>query len=193
MIEQFISWDKSLLLFLNGLHTPFLDFLMYWISYKFTWIPFYLFLIYLVIKHYKLRTIDVLVCVALLITASDQLSVHCFKDVFHRLRPCQNEELKPFIHLVNNECGGLYGFVSSHAANTFAICFFLIQILGRKIKYLTAGMIVWAAVVSYTRIYLGVHYPFDVFCGAILGITVGYSVGKVFNWYYSKFVLGISN
>jgi undecaprenyl-diphosphatase len=173
------------------MHTPFLDFIMYWISYKFTWIPFYLFLIYLIIKKYKLRTIDVLVCVALLITISDQISVQCFKEVFHRLRPCQDGNLKSFIHLVNDECGGMYGFVSSHAANTFALCFFLIQIVGKKIKYLTTGMIIWAAVVSYTRIYLGVHYPFDVFCGAILGALIGYFIGKTFNWYYNKFVLKI--
>lgn len=171
------------------MHNSFFDFLMYWISYKLTWIPFYLFLLALVIKHYKLRTLDILVFVALLITLSDQLTVHCFKDVFHRLRPCHDPVIKDLVHLVNGECGGSFGFVSSHAANSFAICFFVIQILGKKIKYLTRGMIIWAAVISYSRIYLGVHYPFDVFCGALLGILVGYSVGKAFNWYFQKCVL----
>jgi undecaprenyl-diphosphatase len=80
----------------------------------------------------------------------------------------------------------MFSFVSSHAANTFALCFFLIAILGKKIKWLTVTMIIWAAVVSYTRIYLGVHYPFDVFCGAILGTAFGISIGKMFNWYYKK-------
>ena len=177
-----------MLLFLNGIHNSFFDFLMYWISYKPTWIPFYIFLLFLVIKHYKLRTLDVLVFTAFLITASDQISVHCFKDVFHRLRPCHDPVIQTYVHLVNGECGGSFGFVSSHAANSFAICFFLIQILGKKIKYLTPGMIIWAAVVSYSRIYLGVHYPFDVFCGALLGIIVGYTIGKSFNWYYQKYV-----
>jgi len=188
MIEKFIEWDKELLLYLNSMHNHFFDFIMYWISYKFIWIPFYLFLIYLIIKKYKIRTIDVLICVAVLITISDTISVQCFKDVFHRLRPCQDPTLKSLIHLVYGECGGLYGFVSSHAANTFALAFFLIQIIGKDYKYLTIGMIIWAAVVSYTRIYLGVHYPFDVLCGAILGALIGVAVGKFFNWYYKRFV-----
>jgi len=189
LIEQLISLDKSLFLYLNGMHNDFFDFVMYWISDKYIWIPFYIFLIYLVIKKYKLRTIDVMVAVAVLITISDMTSVYCFKEVFHRLRPCQNDEIKPFVHLVNGYCGGMYGFISSHAANTFALCFFLIKIFGGEIKYLTFGMIIWACVVSYTRIYLGVHYPFDVFCGALFGIIVGILIGKLFNWYYRKYVL----
>ncbi len=164
---------------------------MYWMSDKFIWIPFYIFLIYLVIKKYKVRTIDVMISVAVLITISDMTSVYCFKEVFHRLRPCQDAEIKPFVHLVNGYCGGKYGFISSHAANTFALCFFMVNILGRKIKHLTLVMIIWASVVSYTRIYLGVHYPLDVLCGASLGIIVGIIIGKIFNWYYKKFVLKI--
>jgi undecaprenyl-diphosphatase len=189
MIETLIHWDKQLLLFLNGMHNDFLDFIMYWISEKFTWIPFYLFLIILVIKNYKLRTIDVLIGVAVLITLSDMTSVYGFKEVFHRLRPCQDPSMKPLVHLVYDECGGLYSFVSSHAANTFALCFFLVCILGKKIKWLTLVMIIWASVVSYTRIYLGVHYPFDVFCGAILGSGIGLMVGSFFNLYFNRFVL----
>lgn len=193
MIEQLVNWDKSLLLYLNGLHNDFWDVVMYWISYKFTWIPFYLFVIFLVIRNYKLRSIDAIICIVLLITISDQVSVICFKDAFQRLRPCQDPTMQPYIHLVNNECGGLYGFVSGHAANTFAFTFFMIQILGKKIKYLSLGMIIWASVVSYTRIYLGVHYPLDVLCGAILGIIVGTVIGKTFTWYYNRFVIKIKS
>jgi undecaprenyl-diphosphatase len=191
MIEQLIIWDKSLLLYLNGLNSPFWDFVMYWISDKFIWIPFYLFLIYLVMRNYKIRTIDVLVAAAVLVALTDNVSVYCFKEVFQRLRPCQDPTMQPLVHLVNGECGGLYSFVSSHAANTFGVCFFLINILGRKVKYLTPGMIIWASVVSYTRIYLGVHYPLDVLCGAIVGILIGMAIGKTFNWYYKKYVLKI--
>lgn len=168
------------------MHTDFFDFVMYWISNKFIWIPFYLFLIYPVIQNYKLRTIDVLITVALLITISDTTSVYLFKEVFRRLRPCQDAEMKLLVHLVNGECGGLFSFVSSHAANTFALCFFLVIVLGKKVKYLTPCMIVWACVVSFTRIYLGVHYPLDVLCGAVLGIVIGIGIGKLFMWYYSK-------
>jgi undecaprenyl-diphosphatase len=193
LIESIIKLDKDLLLFLNSMHNDITDFIMFWISEKFTWIPFYLFLIYLVIKNYKLRTIDVLVAVAILISLSDMTSVYGFKEVFQRLRPCHDPVVGPQVHLVNDECGGMFSFVSSHAANTFALCFFLICILGKKIKWLTATMIIWASVVSYTRIYLGVHYPFDVFCGAILGTGIGITIGKSFNGYYTKFVLKIKN
>jgi undecaprenyl-diphosphatase len=186
LIQQLINWDKELLLFLNGMHNDIFDFLMYWISYKFTWIPFYLFLIYHIVKIYKIKTLDVLIAVAILISFSDSTSVYGFKEVFHRLRPCHDAVLGPQIHLVYGECGGMFSFVSSHAANTFALSFFLIMILGKKIKWLTVTMIIWAAVVSYTRIYLGVHYPFDVFCGALLGAAFGIAIGKMFNWYYGK-------
>ena len=97
MIEQLINWDKSMLLFLNGMHNSFWDFMMYWVSYKFTWIPFYLFLLFLVIKNYKIRTIDVLICAALLVACTDLCSVHLFKEVFHRLRPCQDPTIKDMV------------------------------------------------------------------------------------------------
>ena len=183
------------------MHSDLGDFVMYWISDKFIFgihkirgfMAFYLFLLYLVILTYKLRTIDVLICVVILITISDAISVHCFKEVFHRLRPCQDPSMRSLIHIVNGRCGGLYSFVSSHAANTFALVLFLIKLLGKKIKYLTPVMIIWAAVVSYSRIYLGVHYPLDVLCGVILGVIVGITIGNIFNWYYKRFVLKLKS
>jgi undecaprenyl-diphosphatase len=171
------------------MHSDFFDFLMYRISSMSIWIPFYLFLTYLVIRNYKWRTIDIIIAVALLITISDMSSVNLFKEIFHRLRPCHDPEIMSLVHLVNGACGGKYSFVSSHAANTFALSFFLIIVLGKKVKYLTPCMIIWASVVSYTRIYLGVHYPLDVMCGAILGIVIGIGVGKLFMWYYEKWGL----
>lgn len=189
MIEQLICWDKLLLLYLNGMHTPFWDTFMYLISDKYIWIPFYVFLLLLIIKNYRLRTIDVIIAVVVLIAISDLTSVHCFKEVFQRLRPCHDPAIKPYVHLFYGKCGGLYGFVSSHAANTFALCFFLINITGKKIKYLSISLIIWASVVSLSRIYLGAHFPLDVLCGALLGIFTGITVGKAFNYYYKRFVL----
>lgn len=180
MIEQLIAWDKELLLFLNSLNTPFLDFIFYWISDKFLWIPFYIFLIYLIVRQYRKETFCIMLAIGALIAISDLSSVHLFKDVFERLRPCHDPDLEGKLHIVNGECGGQFGFVSSHAANTFAVAVFLVKIMGNTYRYFNPLILLWAAIVSYSRIYLGVHFPGDVLCGAILGSVIGFAVGKVY-------------
>lgn len=114
---------------------------------------------------------------------SDKISVYLFKDIFTRLRPCHNNSLVDLIHLVGS-CGGKYGFVSSHAANTFALAVFSGLMLKKHYPRLILWAIIWASVVSYSRIYLGVHYPGDILVGAILGISLGvivYLIVKQFN------------
>lgn len=180
MINQLIAWDKELLLFLNSLHTPFLDFLFYWISDKLIWVPFYLFLIYLIIKQYRKETWYIMLAVGVLIACSDLSSVHLFKNVFERLRPCHDPGLIDRVHLVNGECGGAFGFVSSHATNCFALAVFLAKILGKAYRHFTPLILLWAAIVAYSRIYLAVHFPGDVLCGALLGTIIGFSVGKAY-------------
>lgn len=171
--------DREIFLIINGLHNSFFDFIMYWISYKFFWIPFYLFLLYVVIKNFKKQTVLILASILLLIVLTDQLSVHLFKNVFLRYRPCHNVELQSVVHLLNNHCGGMYGFVSSHAANTFGLATFLILLFANK-KW-TSFLLLWAFVVCYSRIYAGVHYPADVIVGGALGIVLGSIVYYGFN------------
>lgn len=180
MIEQIKNWDTQLFVFLNGIHSPFWDNIMFWISKTNSWIPLYLVLVGLIIYKQRKRALLTLLFIGLLILISDQVSVHFFKNVFQRLRPCHTPELQDIVHLVKNRCGGKYGFVSSHASNTFAIAGFLSFLF--RYKPLTVFLFLWAAVVSYSRIYLGVHFPLDVACGAILGFSIGYMVYRAYSF-----------
>lgn len=174
MLEFLNQLDTNLFLFLNGIHSPFWDQVMWAISGTKLWIPMYLLIIAYVIYKYKWKAIITLVFIALVVTLADQISVKAFKNVFERLRPCHNPALENIIHLVKNKCGGKYGFVSSHAANTFAVAVFLSNLF--KNKNFSIFIFSWAVVVSYSRIYLGVHYPFDVMGGAVLGSLIGWGV-----------------
>lgn len=179
MFEYISTLDKDLLLLINGFNSQKLDIVMIYISSKLGWLMLYVYLLYIIISDFGKKTWVVLVIIALVITVADLSSVHLFKNVFMRLRPCHEGDLVNQLHMAKN-CGGMYGFVSSHAANSFALSTFLILLLRAKHSWIWPVMITYALLIIYSRVYLGVHYPSDVLGGAVLGTTVGWLCYRLF-------------
>jgi undecaprenyl-diphosphatase len=185
VINKIKELDTQLFLFLNSRHNSFFDPVMFWVSHRYFWIPLYAFFLFLAWKHFGKKVWLVALAAVLLVVLSDQISVHAFKNVFMRYRPCNNLEICSQVH-VNDGKGGMYGFISSHAANTFALAMFLFLLFRERIRYFGLFIFAWAAFVSYSRIYNGVHYPADVAVGAILGMGIGVVVYKLFVFAASK-------
>lgn len=171
--KEFILWlsdiDARLLLIVNGAHSPFFDSVMWCISGRWIWVPFYAVLAYLLFRRMSWKRASIcLVTIGLIILAADQTCATLIRPEIDRLRPANlNNPLSSFVHVVNGYRGGRYGFPSCHAANTFALAVFMSLVI--RHKWFTVMMFSWAFVVSYSRMYLGVHYFGDLFCGATIG------------------------
>lgn len=168
MLNFLEELDTKLLLAINGSHCSFCDYLMFRASDKWIWVPFYFFLAFILLKRFKSELWKIILSAGVLILLSDQLS-GLIKNYVMRYRPCHNLNLQPQIHLVNEYCGGMFGFVSSHAANSFALMAFIILLIKNKPAWLVSALIGWCLLVSYSRIYLAAHYPSDIAGGWIVG------------------------
>jgi len=177
-MEYLKTLDTELFLFLNGSHNSFFDPIMFWLSDKLIWIPMYLLIVFLIIRRYKLQGVLILVFIALTIVLCDQTASGLLKNTVQRLRPSHDPALTGLVHLSKAGPGGLYGYASSHAANVFGLATFLYFALDEKFKILKYWMFIWAILVSYSRIYNGVHYPGDVITGILIGTAFGYLMAK---------------
>ncbi len=184
MLHTLIELDQRLFLLINQGGVPALDPVMIFLSSSWIWVPVYLALAIYLIKRSGTRGLLSFVFIIITILLTDQTSVHMFKEVFQRLRPCHEPLLIGQVRLVADHCGGQFGFVSSHAANAFGLLMISAGLINRK--PFTLIIMAWALIISYSRIYLGVHYPGDVIGGILLGLFIGWLMLMVHNWTQKK-------
>lgn len=172
MSEQILQADRALTLWFNGSESAFVDGLAWTATSTAVWIPFAAALLYAIIRNNDLSDIFLIILsVACSILIADQVASSLFKPMVARFRPSHDPELMYLIQTVNGYCGGLYGFFSSHASNTFAVATFMSMLLRRKSVALI--LFAWAMLNCWTRVYLGVHYVGDLLAGAAFGTLTG--------------------
>lgn len=177
-----IQADKKLFAVINQQLThPMLDAVAPWWRESITWTPLYLFLILFAALNGKKSSIPWIAMALVTILLSDQISSSVIKPFFARLRPCNDPDGVGAVRLLLDGCGAGYSFTSSHAANHFALAIYLVNTLRTFFpKWLPSVLLLWAASVAYAQMYVGVHYPLDVFGGAILGVTIGWGTSRFF-------------
>lgn len=188
MIEYFEEIDRQIVLVINGLHTPFLDEVMWWISAKITWIPLYLLIAFFAYKNLSRKNfILFIVLVVGAVALTDLVSVHLFKNVFLRYRPSHNLFITDQLHFYELKPGewykgGQYGFVSSHAANFFAIATASWLVLRNFYPSIGWWLLLIGLLICFSRIYLGVHYLSDILVGGLVGSIIAFGIYRF--WYF---------
>lgn len=184
MLEKIVNLDKQLLVFLNGLGSARFDFLWLFLTKQSNWVPFFIFLIYLVYQKLGAKqTLLIVLFVAVLITINNEIT-ELFKRTFERSRPCNDIGLKDVIR--NIKPSNTFSFFSGHASNTMAVFLFLYLIFKKHYKYFWL-VILWPLVFAYSRIYLGLHFPSDILAGYACGLIMGFLTYKVYLFVQKKY------
>ena len=188
MLDAIKTLDENLFLFLNAQHNLFFDPLMWLFSDKYFWAPLYIWFLWILHKRFPGHFWTVLLAITLMIVASDQ-TCNVFKNTVMRLRPTHEPTIQSVVHILNNYRGGTYGFYSSHASNAFALAIFLIIEVSQERKYIIPIALLYAILVAYSRIYLGVHYPGDILMGVFMGTIIGSSLAYFHNLIRNKYFI----
>ena len=181
MLESLLTFDQYLFELVNdNWQNPFLNWLMPHWREKTTWIPLYVLLLVFACWKFRIRGLFFILGLAFTVGVADTMSSKVVKESVMRIRPCNDADLKAEVHLLVR-CGSGYSFTSSHATNHFAIAAFISLTLGLVYPVVRWPFYLWAASIAFGQVYVGVHYPFDVLAGALLGTLIGLLVAKIYN------------
>lgn len=179
--EWLNGWDTYLFLKLNTVFTnPVFDSMMPWWRDANTWTPLYIFFILFAVLNFRSKAFFWILGAVLTLVLTDQISSSIFKKYFERPRPCNDPILMSHVRLLLRNCAGGYSFTSSHATNHFGFAVYILVTLKSLIKKWGNLLLLWAASISYAQVYVGVHYPLDIFCGALMGVGIGLFTSNIF-------------
>jgi len=186
MFDKLELLDRELFLAINGWHTPLFDSVMYYVSQIWVFTPVFVYWLYMVFNRYGIKKLLILLgFLSLLVVLTDQTS-NITKHAIKRYRPTHNLEIQSQVHIVNDYKGGMYGFFSGHSTNTFGVAMLLFLIFSKESIVFRAFFFAWAGITAYSRIYLGVHYPSDIFVGFIVGLFWGYVVYRLIQYFFKQ-------
>lgn len=186
MFDKLELLDRELFLTINGFHAPMFDNLMYYVSQIWVFAPVFFYWLYLVYNKTGAKKLLILLgFFVLLIVLTDQTS-NQIKHAVKRYRPTHNLEIQSKVHIVNEYRGGTYGFFSGHATNSFGVAMILFLLFDKKSIVFRYSFFLWAALTAYSRMYLGVHYPSDIFVGTLVGLFWGYIVYQLIQYTFKK-------
>ena len=187
MIESLEIIDRELLLFINSHNAPLIDDVMFNVSKIWVFAPLFIYWMWLISKKYEFKKVLIIFFFTIILIALTDQSANQVKHAVKRFRPTHNIEIKNQIHIVNDYEGGKYGFFSGHAANSFGIATLLFLLFAKHSYLLRSAFFMWASLTAYSRMYLGVHYPSDIFMGIIVGLFWGFVIYNLIQFIFKKY------